>query len=165
MGRVYRDKVEGLPVKGKFETLYIFHGASFATADGTPIAEVVFRYMDGTATTNEIQFGTNVRDWWQPRSERHPSANDPANKVVWRGRHPSLPGWAKSLRLFGTALRNPKPGTEVNAVDLVSTKSQVTWIVLAMTAGPAGFMKVAPKLDLDESEETEVDATDPDQKK
>src|SRR5689334_10134083 len=41
IGRNYREAVEGIPTTGKFATLYVLHGASFTTMDGTPIAEVV----------------------------------------------------------------------------------------------------------------------------
>jgi hypothetical protein len=154
MGRNYRERVDNLPVSGKFETLYVLHGASFATEDGTPIAEVVIRYKDGSSATNQIEFGTHVRDWWQPRKEQHPTANEEHSKVVWRSNFPGLPSWAKSLRLFGTALPNPQPRKEVASVDLVSTKSQVTWVVLAITTGSAGLLKADPMLDYDQMEQT-----------
>jgi hypothetical protein len=47
----------------------------------------------------------------------------------------------KSLRLFGTGISNPKHESEVKGMDLVSTKSQVTWVVVAVTTGPSGLLK------------------------
>src|SRR5947209_932027 len=40
IGRVYRESVEGIPASGKFQTLYVLHGSSFITPQGTPIAAV-----------------------------------------------------------------------------------------------------------------------------
>jgi hypothetical protein len=150
IGRIYRQMVENNAVTGKFEALYVLHGSSFTTAEGTPIAGVVFRYADGSAATNFIRYGMDSRDWWEPQAEHNPVPTNSASRVVWRGDHPSLPDWARGLRLFGTSILNPKPDAEVKGVDLVSTKSRVTWVVLAMTTGPAGALRVDPRLEQDD---------------
>ena len=158
IGRNYRESVEGIPASGKFQTLYVLHGTSFTTAQGAPIAAVVFRYADGSAATNLIHYWTDSRDWWEPMAENNPLPTNSPSKVVWRGDHPSLPDWAKSLRLFGTGITNPRPKSEVKGVDLVSTKSRVTWLVLAMTTGPAGALQADPQLEKNElpAEQIEV---------
>lgn len=155
IGRHYRETVEGIPAAGKFQTFYVLHATSFTTSEGTPIAEVVFRYADGSSATNQIRYGTDSRDWWQPLSESNPLPTNSASKVVWRGDHPSLPDWVKSLRLFGMAIPNPKPDNEVRSVDLISTKSRVTWIVLSLATGPSGLLMMDPKLEQDEIASTE----------
>lgn len=149
IGREYRDSVEGIPATGKFDTLYALHAASFTTEEGVPMAAVVFRYADGSSATNLVHYGTESRDWWQPLAEHTPMPADSLSKVVWRGDHPSLPDWVKSLRLFGMGIPNPKPTLEVKSVDLVSTRSRVTWVVLALTRGPSGLLKPDPKLEQD----------------
>jgi hypothetical protein len=146
MGRHYRDSVSSIPVKGKFDTLYALHGSSFISPDGTPIAEVVFRYADGSSATNAILYGMDSRDWWEPSRPENPMPPDSRSKVVWQGDHASLPDWVKALRLFGTAIANPKPDSEVKAVDLLSTKSRTALVLLALTSGPAGLLKVDPQV-------------------
>ncbi len=37
----------------------------------------------------------------------------------------------------------------VKGVDLISSRSRVTWVVLAMTAGPSGLLAADPKLERD----------------
>jgi hypothetical protein len=150
IGRKYRQSVEGIPAVGKFQTLYVLHGSSFTTSEGTPIAAVVLRYSDGSAATNLILYGIDSRDWWQPTAENHPMATNSPSQVVWRGDHPSLPDWVKCLRLFGTPIPNPKPESEVRSIDLFSTGSRVTWVVLAITTGPSGLLKVVPRSEEDE---------------
>jgi hypothetical protein len=125
-------------------------------AVGTPIAEVVFHYADGSTATHPILYGTDSMDWWEPLRSKKPTSADSASKVIWRGDHQSLPDWVKSLRLFGTGIPNPKPKSEVKAVDLVSTKSRVTWIVLALTTGPAGLLKVDPQLEREQAPAPEI---------
>jgi hypothetical protein len=147
IGRNYRERVDGIPATGKFQALYVLHGTSFTADRGTPIADVVFRYADGSSATNAIRYWTDSRDWWEPRAEHEPLPTNSASQVVWRGDHPDLPDWVKSLRLFGTGIPNPKPETEVSGVDLISTKSRVTWVVVAVTTGPSGLMKSDSKLD------------------
>lgn len=149
IGRDYRERIDGLPAAGKFETLYVLHASSFTVEEGAPIASVVFRYADGSSGTNLVHYGTESRDWWQPLAEHAPMPADSPSKVVWRGDHPSLPDWVKSLRLFGMGIPNPKPALEVKGVDLISTRSRVTWVVLAMTTGPSGLLVADPKLERD----------------
>lgn len=72
------------------------------------------------------------------------------SRTVWRGDHPSLPDWVKGLRLLGIAVDNPKPKVPVQTVDLISTESRATWVVLSLTAGPSGSLKADPKLEQDE---------------
>ena len=146
IGRHYRETVEGIPITGKFQTLYALHGSSFISPEGTPIAQVVFRYVDGSSATNAILYGTDSRDWWEPSRPENPLPPGSRSQEVWRGDHESLPDWVKCLRLFGTAIANPKPQAEVKAVDLFSAKSRTTWIVLALTTGPAGLLKIDPQI-------------------
>ena len=150
LGRFYQERVNGIPASGRFQTLYLLHATTFAAAHETPIAEVVFRYVDGSSVTNAILYGTDSRDFWQPMAERDPLPINSLSKVVWRGDYPDLPDWVRSLRLFGTAMPNPKPESEVKAIDLISTKSPVSWIVLALTTGPQGMLKPDPTLQRDE---------------
>jgi hypothetical protein len=157
IGRNYRERVEGIPVAGMFQTLYILHGSSFTTRAGTPIAQVVFRYSDGSSLTNSILYGIDSRDWWEPLAEHDPLPTNSASKIVWRCDHPSLPDWVKSLRLFGTGLANPKPESEVKTVDLFSTKSPTAWVVLAITSGPRDVLKVDSRAEL--AVETEAEET------
>ena len=154
IGRVYRESVEGIPATGKFQTLYVLHGSSFTTPQGIPIAAVVFRFVDGSAATNLIHYGTDSRDWWQPVAEQNPIPTNSPSQVVWHGDHPSLPDWVKCLRLFGTAIPNPKPECEVRGIDLFSTKSRTTWVVLALTEGPSGLLKAEPQAEEDEDAST-----------
>src|SRR6266404_6463901 len=79
IGRNYRESVEGIPATGKFQAIYVLHGSSFTTAEGTSIAEVVFRYADGSSATNSILYGTDVRDWWQPLAEHNPLPTNSAS--------------------------------------------------------------------------------------
>jgi hypothetical protein len=156
ISRNYRETVEGIPVKGKFEAIYVLHGSSFTTSTGTPIAGLVFHYVDGSSWTNLIRYGTDSRDWWEPLAENLPVPTNSASKVIWRGDHPSLPDWARALRLYGSSILNPKPESEVRNVDLVSTKSRVTWVVLAMTTGPSGALKIDPQLEKDNAPAEQV---------
>lgn len=149
IGRNYRERVEGIPASAKFQAIYVLHGSSFATAAGTPIAALVIHYVDGSAGTNWIRYGTDSRDWWEPLTEANPLPTNGTSQIVWRGDHPTLPDWARGLRLFATAIPNPKPESEVKSIDLVSTRSRVTWIVLSLTTGPAGALKPDAQLQKD----------------
>ncbi len=72
IGRNYRETVEGIPVRGKFQTIYVLHGSSFTTVTGTPIPGLVFHYADGSSWTNLIRYATDSRDRWEPLAENLP---------------------------------------------------------------------------------------------
>ncbi len=104
IGRNYRETVEGIPVRGKFQAIYVLHGSSFTTVTGTPIAGLVFHYADGSSWTNLIRYGTDSRDWWEPLAENLPPPTNSVSKVIWRGDCNLQPDFAS----FGSTITNPE---------------------------------------------------------
>jgi hypothetical protein len=139
-GRAFREKVLGIPVRRKFESLYVYHAAFFSSPDGTPISEVVCRYTDDSSVTNVICYGTHVKDWFQNPNDTSPGAIDPNSKIVWTG---TFTGGMtpRILRFFVTAFPNPTPTMEVATIDLYSRKDRVASCIMAITAGPSGLLK------------------------
>ncbi len=69
----------------KFETLYVYHAVFFVSPPvNTPVYELVFRYADGDAVTNQIRYGTDVLDWYSERGTRQVKGpTGPNAKLAW----------------------------------------------------------------------------------
>lgn len=143
-GAVFPEQVTGIAVTRKFDALYLYHAAFSSSPDGTPVAELVFRYDDGTSFTNAICYGTHVRDWYEKKGEPE-WLTDSKSKVVWRGVNSTSRSVPPSmLRFFITEIANPKPLVVVTTIDLFSLKTKTAPCMLAMTTGPAQLLRVEP---------------------
>src|ERR1051325_7841706 len=140
MGAVYPEEVLGIPVKQKFETLYIYHATFFSDADGTPVYEVVFRYQDGSSATNQLLYGQDMLDF-VVKNSRHPKGpTGPNTKIAWTGAT-FTPDQDNPLRFNTTAVKNPQPSLEVTTIDFYSCKKRPAACILAMTVGKSGQMR------------------------
>jgi hypothetical protein len=129
-----------IAVNEKFQTLYAYHAAFFASADNTPVYDVVFHYADDSSATNQVLYGADVLDWNVKRSRKSKGPSGARSKLGWQG-GTFTPGRNDPLRFTVTAIDNPQPDTEVTTIDLISCKSDSAPCILAMTAGKSGLMK------------------------
>ncbi len=129
-----------IAVNQKFQTLYVYHAAFFASPANTPVYNVVFNYADGSAATNQVLYGADVLDWNVKRSRTNKGPTGARSRVGWQG-GTFTPGRNEPLRFTVTAIDNPQPATEVATIDLISCKSDSAPVILAMTAGKSGLMK------------------------
>jgi hypothetical protein len=137
----FPEQVSGIALNRKFETLYVYHGAFFKSADGTPVCGVVFRYEDGSSATNQMRYGNDILDWIAKSNADGVIGPTGSNsKLAWVNGS-FTPGTVQPLRLCLTALENPKPDLEVTAVDLYSCKSHTAACIMALTTGQSGLMK------------------------
>jgi hypothetical protein len=135
----FQDKRLDIPVHQKFASLYVFHFAEWSDPPGTPVYDLVLRYEDGSSVTNEIEYGTDIYDFYAPPNDiKEPSGEN--SMVAWRGHFTVKSGVNQALRAFVTELKNSKPSVEVVSLDLFSCKNKSVGCVLAITAGPSGLV-------------------------
>jgi len=138
---VFPEKILGIAVNQKFETLYVYHGAFFTSPDKTPVCEVVFRYADGSSATNQLLYGSDILDWVaKSRGKTTIGPTGSHSKLAWVG-GTFKPGAKQPLRFCLTAFENPQPSLEVSTIDLFSCKSQTAPCIMAMTTGKSGLMR------------------------
>jgi hypothetical protein len=141
-GMKFPEKVTGIPVGRKFETLYACHGGFFEGKAGTPMYEIHFQYDDGTSAADTILCGDDARDWFvgNPNEPLGPSGK--RSTLAWKGegKYENRP---QLIRFCLSAIANPHPDKVVKAIDLVSAKSETAACILAITVGEAGLMKKA----------------------
>ena len=139
-GLVLPEADPDIGVHQKFQTLYVYHAAFFASSDNTPVYDVVFHYADDSTATNQVLYGADVLDWNVKRSRTFKGPTGARSRVGWQG-GTFTPGKNDPLRFTVTAIDNPQPDTEVATIDLISCKSPSAPCILAMTAGKSGLMK------------------------
>lgn len=127
--------VEGIPVHGRMNRLYILHscqwgGVQFDVRDGTTIGRYEVRYADGSRATVPVVCGEDVRDWWSHTRDKAVTRG----QVAWVGRNAAVGKSNLYLRLYLTAWENPHPEKIVASLDYVSTMTAAAPFCVAMTA-------------------------------
>jgi hypothetical protein len=138
---VFPEEISDIQVNRFFETLYVYHTGFFVSADHTPVSEVVLHYQDGSSLTEPMRYGEDLVDWCShPGDGRTIEPTRPRSRVAWVGGSSST-NEVHPVRLFITAIPNPKPGLEVTTIDVRSLKSQTAECIMAVTVGKADLMK------------------------
>ena len=117
--------MEGISVEGKFTHLHFLHatgwGSPRSIEDGTRIGHYLVRYADKSEVEIPIEYGSDVRDWWNWDDSTATKRSD----VAWEGDNPATTGFGVSIRLYHTAWKNPKPEQKIAAIDYVSVNETV----------------------------------------
>jgi hypothetical protein len=142
-GMLHPKEVLDIPVYQKFETLYVYHGSAYGSPPGTPVCEVVLRFVNGTSVTNRLIYGDDMLDWFSPGGINVKGPSGPNSKLAWIGQMPGQNGGTQQLRYCMTAIANPTPALAVSTIDLYSCKSRTVACIMAMTTGKAGLMNDA----------------------
>ena len=135
----YREKVTGIPMNRKFESLYLYHFTMWSDSPGAPVYDLVMNYEDGSSSTNVIKYATDIFDFYAPPNDAtEPSGTN--SVVAWRGYFTVASGANQALRTFLTELKNPKPSVLVISLDIYSRKNKSAGCVLGITTGPPGLI-------------------------
>ena len=140
MGLKFPEQQTGIVLGRKFETLYVYHASFFASPNGTPVYDIVFRYDDGSSATNQILYGDDVLDWYAKSGRTIAGPTAARSKVAWHG-EADLGTRKQMLRFCLTAVENPQPDAVVTSIDLYSCKSRTAPCILGFTPGQAGLMR------------------------
>lgn len=127
-GRKVRESVS-IPVpatKTNWQTLHLLGGVAGETEPSAKVADVVWRYTDGTVRRTPLQYGIHLRDWRGRRYEDPQVIADKHSKAVWHGEHPEVRQRGRFLRLYLTSLANPDTNRVLKSIDLVSAKTRAT---------------------------------------
>ncbi len=146
-GMIHPTEILDIPVQQRFQTLYVYHGSAFGSPPGTPVCEVVLRFVDGTSATNRLRYGDDMLDWFSPGGTKVKGPSGPKSKLAWIGQMPVQNGGTQQLRYCMTAIENPTPAVPVASVDLHSCKSRTVACIMALTTGKTGLMDDATPID------------------
>lgn len=123
--------------KVAWQTLHLL-GASrgWEVEPGTKVAELVWRYGDGTLRKTPLSYGAQLRDWWAPRYEEPTVVSDTHCKAVWTGKWRDAAAQGKQLRLYLMSLPNPDTNKPLKSVEFVSSVAQARLFFLGLTLDP-----------------------------
>ena len=123
------EQVAGLKVQQRCERMHLLHTARWADAiEGQAMAAVLVKYANGQVEKITIQDLVQIANDWSS----NPFAPKQA-QVAWVGADPLANSFQYCVRLFKYTWPNPHPDWEISQVDLVSTKSDASYVLVAMT--------------------------------
>ena len=124
------EQLTGLKVQQRCERMHLLHTARTWTdeVEGVAMAVLVVKYANGQVEKITIQDLVHIaNDWsWSPSAPKEA-------QVAWVGADPFANSRQQCVRLFKYTWPNPHPDWEISQIDLVSTKSQASYVLVAMT--------------------------------
>lgn len=128
---VFPHTISGIKIGGGAKRIHLLHATLFAEKDGMPLAKIVFHYANGTQESVRLGYGVHARSWVVQRLEKRAELFDGHSQLAWSETE-SRAGYG--LRLFHTALENPRPGEAIASIELVSLFSHAAPLIAALTA-------------------------------
>jgi hypothetical protein len=129
-------KVEGIKVDRRFAKIHILHGTCWGgtgeEADenlGMLIGEYRIQYDDKTTAQIPIEYGKDVRDWWDWDKGRAVTRGT----LAWQGTNDSMKNDDMKIRLYVTTWQNPHPRKLITAIDYHSSNTLCAPFCVAMT--------------------------------
>jgi protocatechuate 3,4-dioxygenase beta subunit len=132
-----RTNVTDIPVGQRFERLHLLAGSHSSASDGTLMATIRLRYVDGSDAALEVHYGDQVRNWFGPWHKADRPLNDPNAREVWRAQCSPAATTDDYIRLFHVALTNPVPEKVVKSLSLESARKPAGLMVAGISVGPA----------------------------
>jgi hypothetical protein len=133
-GDFFPTAATGIRIGRAARRIHLLHATMFSDKDGTPLAKIVFHYANGTEESVRLGYGVHARSWVAPRLEKRAELFDPNSREAWTDTDERR---GSDLRLFQTAMENPKPSEVIASIDIVSLFSHATPFFAAITVeGP-----------------------------
>lgn len=129
-GDFFPTELRGIPVGRAAKRVHLLVTLVGEEKDGTPFAQVVFRYAGGETESVRLAYGVHAREWLRSRAERTSSLADPNCALAWSGAGEER---GAETRLYQTALVNPRPGEAITSLDFVSLFSRATPVLFAVS--------------------------------
>lgn len=132
----FRPEVKGIPIGRAFGRLYLLHTTTYYEKPGTAIATIRLNYADGRTADIPIEYGTDTLNYWRQRYESTAQLTGTDARIAWTGKAPpGVAEYGNSLRLILTSFQNPHPQRVVQSVDLISTWTDASEVIVGMAVG------------------------------
>ena len=115
-------------------SVHLLGATRYAGEADSPVADLVWRYTDGSSRRSPVLFRNHVRNWVRDPYEMPAVLPYAFSKVVWRAEHPTGPG--RALRLYRFSYANPAPQKVVRQLELASTMNSPSLFVVGLTLDP-----------------------------
>jgi hypothetical protein len=128
-GHQLPERVKAIPVKQRCRRLHFLHAAAWIVADGAAIGSYVMHFRDGPEAERPIIYGKDVCHYGRRAAVEKPSPGPP---FVWEGRIMRIPEY--QCRLYHAVWENPRPEVEIDTLDFVSSMTESSPLLIAITA-------------------------------
>ena len=129
-GELFPKEIIGIKVGAKAKRVHLLHATLFPDKDGVPLAKIIFRYANGAEESVRLGYGIHARAWSLPRLERRDELVDVNSSLAWSETDDRR---GSGLRLFQTALANPKPDEAIASIDVVSLFGRAAPLIFAVS--------------------------------
>jgi serine/threonine protein kinase len=126
----FPDRVEGIPLGGKYSKLHFLHGTAWVAKGGEHIGSYIIHFADGGKEEIALRYNHEFRNWWW--NAREPVVLSSAT-LAWLGTNAAT-GLNNRIALYTVTWNNPYPSIPIATLDFVSTRSSSCPFLLAVTA-------------------------------
>jgi beta-lactamase regulating signal transducer with metallopeptidase domain len=134
--RDFREFVTLNVPTNRYGSVHLLATAAWSSEPNRRIADVIWRYTDGTTKRSPILYTGHVRDWWRrPFEEPHQVYSKFARcAVTWSS--PDAVKNKAALRAYRVSLANPDPTKPVAFLQLQSAMEDSSLLVLGVSLDP-----------------------------
>ena len=126
MAQKLMREVKGIPVEAEADLFHVLHASAWLTdKPGTPVAEYILHYADGSRATVPVRAHFDICDWWSFL----PSSNC---QIAWAGRNKQ-----GAVNLYLSTFRNPHPDKRIRTIDIRAGLTAAQYVVVGITFAKA----------------------------
>ncbi len=114
--------------------VHLLGATRYGGAGECDMAQLVWRYADGSASTSHVMSENHVRDGIRLPYETPARLPYLFSKVVWRTPMPGKAG--RWVRLYRFSYNNPEPGRVIRQIEFVSAMQKPSLLVVGLTLDP-----------------------------
>ena len=119
----FPSKIDNINVGDKrFNSIDFLHAVTWQDPDGTPVANYVLNYSDGTKHAFPVVYGEHVRDWFVNSDVG--ILDTPSSNIAWRN---------STIVLYQTNFKNPFPEKEIRSINLESQNNYSNIFIIGIT--------------------------------
>ncbi len=134
--RGFRDFVTLSSPSRRYGSIHLLASAAWSAEPNRPIADVVWRYTDGSLARSPIVYGAHVRDFWRRPFETPRTVSSRFAKCAVSWTSPDAQRNQAALRFYRVTLPNPEPAKTVAYLQIQSSMEDASLMLLAVSLDP-----------------------------
>jgi protocatechuate 3,4-dioxygenase beta subunit len=134
--RGFREYVSLAIPTNRYGAVHLLAATAWSAPTNRRVADVIWRYTDGSLKRSPILYTGHVRDWWRNRFEEphHVYSRHAKAAAVWSS--PDAEKAGAALRMYRVTLANPEPARTVAALQIQSAMEYASLMLLAVSLDP-----------------------------
>ena len=134
--RGFRDFVNLSIRTNRYGSVHLLAATAWSSEVNRRVADVIWRYADGTYRRSPILYGAHVRDFLRRPFEVPHTVSSPLSKCAVSWTSPDAEKNKAALRCYRVTLPNPEPSKTVAFLQIQSAMEDASLLVLAVSLDP-----------------------------